>query len=61
MENARVTVLTAGGKRVSAIELRLVMHDMTGTQWVTDMLLQAGKRTTLWVGHPAEIQWSLDS
>ncbi len=47
-------------KRVSSITVRVYISNCTGTFYITDLLLQGGTLATGWVGHPSEIQWTLD-
>jgi hypothetical protein len=47
-------------KRISSITVRLFFYNCTGAVYVTDLLLEGGSVATGWVGHPSEIQWSLD-
>lgn len=49
-----------GYERLRSITIRLCITDCTGTVYFTDMLLQGGSIATGWVGHPSEIQWTLD-
>lgn len=37
-----------------------VHHELHGTLYITDILLQAGSVVTGWVGHPCEMKWTLD-
>lgn len=47
-------------KGVESVEIKLVGEDFTGTANITDLMLQGGKVTTVWVYHPTEIRWSHD-
>lgn len=57
--SAKITPQEAS-KRISSITVKLFFYDCAGTLYVTDLLLQGGGVPTGWVGHPSEIQWSLD-
>lgn len=48
------------GQRIKSITVRVFFSDCTGKIYITDLLLQGGGIATGWVGHPSEIQWSLD-
>lgn len=50
----------SGSKRVVEIEVRLVVEEAEGTVNITDLMLQGGKISTKWVGHPSEIRWTVD-
>lgn len=45
-ERYLATVETAEGKKVSSIEVRLVVEDMQGTFWFTDLTFQEGRWAT---------------
>lgn len=47
-------------KAVESIEVTLVANDCTGQVNITDLMLQGGKLSTVWVYHPTEIRWSHD-
>lgn len=45
-ERYLATVEVAEGKKVSSIEIRLVVEDMQGTFWFTDLMFQEGRWAT---------------
>lgn len=48
-------------KGVESIEIALVIDNVRkGTANVTDLILQGGRISTVWVYHPTEIRWSHD-
>jgi len=48
-------------KSVESVEITLVADDLQeGSVNITDMMLQGGKISTVWVYHPSEIRWSHD-
>lgn len=47
-------------KTVESVEVTLVAEDMEGEVNITDIMLQGGKISTVWVYHPTEIRWSRD-
>lgn len=47
-------------RKISSITVRVYVYDCTGSVYITDILLQPGGIPTGWVGHPCEIQWTLD-
>lgn len=47
-------------QKISSITVRVYVYDCTGSVYITDILLQPGGIPTGWVGHPSEIQWTLD-
>lgn len=47
-------------RTVESVEIRLVGEDFEGQANVTDLMLQGGKVSTVWVYHPTEIRWSHD-
>ena len=49
-----------GYGRLRSITIRLCITDCTGKVYFTDIMVQGGSIATGWVGHPSEIQWTLD-
>ena len=47
-----------GSKRVTELTVKLIVKDVAGDVGVTDIMLQRGKISTEWVGHPSEIKWT---
>ncbi|WP_373896389.1 hypothetical protein [Virgibacillus sp. CBA3643] len=47
-------------KTVEAVEVSLVSDDLEGEAYITDLMLQGGSISTVWVYHPSEIRWSHD-
>lgn len=48
-------------KEVESVEVKLVSEDLqAGYINITDLMLQGGKISTVWVLHPSEIRWSHD-
>lgn len=47
-------------QKISSITVKIYLYDCTGTFYITDILLEPGGIPTGWVGHPSEIQWTLD-
>ncbi len=50
-----------GFGRIRAITIRICVIDCTGVVYITDMMIQCGAVATGWVGHPSEIQWTIDA
>lgn len=57
MDSTRQVIASDTTKRVTQITVILTMNDCTGTLNVTDLMLQGGKISTDWTGHPSEIKW----
>ena len=53
-------VIQDPSKTVESVEVTLVAEDMEGEVNITDIMLQGGKISTVWVYHPTEIRWSRD-
>lgn len=51
---------TKGTKRISDIEVRLLLSDADGYVNITDLVLQGGSIGTAWTAHPSEIRWSFE-
>ena len=49
-----------GYGRLRSTTIRLCVTDCTGKVYFTDIMVQGGSIATGWVGHPSEIQWTLD-
>lgn len=48
-------------KTVESVEVTLVADNVEeGTVNITDLMLQGGGVSTVWVYHPSEIRWSHD-
>ena len=47
-------------KGVESVEIILIGEDFEGQANITDLILQGGKVSTVWVYHPTEIRWSHD-
>lgn len=48
------------GKKVSQVEVSLIVSDASGQVNITDIFLQGGSIGTTWSAHPSEIKWSLE-
>lgn len=47
-------------RSVKKMVLQVVVSDLNGMVYVTDLMLQGGSIATVWTGHASEIQWSFD-
>jgi hypothetical protein len=53
--------IQGAGKGVQSVEVTLVATDLEeGEVNITDLMLQGGRISTVWVYHPSEIRWSHD-
>lgn len=59
-ENQVSTLSVDLGKKVSEIEVSLIVSDSGGQVNITDVFLQGGSIGTTWTAHPSEIKWSLE-
>ena len=57
----KLVEVNSSSKSVESIEITLVADDLQeGSVNITDLMLQGGKISTVWVYHPSEIRWSHD-
>lgn len=56
----KVIKIDKTSKSVESVEVSLVADDMQGQVNITDLMLQGGGISTVWVYHPTEIRWSHD-
>lgn len=47
-------------KKVSEIEISLQANDTDSGLNITDIMLQGGPLSTIWVAHPSEMRWQHD-
>jgi len=47
-------------KKVSEIEISLEVSDSKAKVNITDIMLQGGPLSTIWVAHPSEMRWQHD-
>lgn len=47
-------------KKIAEIQVKLVCKAQSGQVGITDLMLQRGKISTEWSGHPSEIKWTLN-
>lgn len=60
LENQVNGIQVDSGKKVSQIEVSLIVSDSIGEVNITDVFLQGGSIGTTWSAHPSEIKWSLE-
>lgn len=46
--------------KVTRINIKIRVKNLTGTFNVTDLMLQTGDKSTMWNGHPSEVRWLFD-
>lgn len=57
----KLVEIESTSKTVESVEIKLVADDLQeGSINITDIMLQGGKISTVWVYHPSEIRWSHD-
>jgi hypothetical protein len=57
MEQKRKVIETDSSKRVTAITVTLVSQNSTRKVNISDIMLQGGRISTQWQGHPSEFRW----
>jgi hypothetical protein len=59
MFSERYGVIQAdSSKTVSEIAVRIIAEKFSGEVHLTDVMLQGGRLSTNWTGHPSEQHWS---
>jgi len=53
--------ISTNGKKVTKVEVNLVVYNASGTVNITDIMMQGGTLATLWTGHPSELEWSFNA